>query len=187
MNVLARALMTVMHPINVMIKWILVILLASMCTLIGWQIFTRFVMGNALDFSEEASRFIMIWLVLLGAAYAAKDQRLIRIDALERFLKGKPRSSVMFAAWIASIIFYGMLIWFGTSMAAGVSYQTSPAIEISMSWALAAIPVGGALMLLNTLYAMSRFSLGFELAGDVAEPERGETTVGEPMKDGDAR
>lgn len=176
MNVVARTLIRLMDPVNLILKWVLAALLATMCVLIGWQIFARFVVGEALDFSEEASRFIMVWLVLLGAAYAAKDHRLIRVDALERSLTLKPRSAVMLTAWIASIVFYLMLIWFGISMAGGVSYQLSPATEISMTWAMAALPVGGALMLLNTMYAMSRFSLGLELTGAGGEPQVGEGT-----------
>lgn len=180
MNVVARTLIRLMDPVNLILKWVLAALLATMCVLIGWQIFARFVVGEALDFSEEASRFIMVWLVLLGAAYAAKDHRLIRVDALERSLTLKPRSAVMLTAWIASIVFYLMLIWFGISMAGGVSYQLSPATEISMTWAMAALPVGGALMLLNTMYAMSRFSLGLELTGAGGDRKSGRVQTRAP-------
>lgn len=184
----------VMGPVNVVVKWILAALLAAMCLLIGWQIFARFIMGDALEFSEEASRFIMVWLVLLGAGYAVKDHRLIRVDALELFLKNRSRSVVMVSAWLVSIVFYILLIWFGTSMALGVTYQIAPSTEISMTWAIAALPVGGLLMLFNTLYAISRFSLGLGLSGDPQEDETSDDSEANdgadsagPRKDGDAQ
>lgn len=181
----AHVLIRVMEPINAAVKWVMAALLAAMALLIGWQIFARFFIGGGLDFSEEAARFIMVWLVLLGAGYAVKEHRLIRVDALERFLKGTSQSVVMMVAWAVCIVFYLLLIWFGTSMSIGVSYQLAPASEISMTWAIAALPVGGLLMLLNTLYAMSRYSLGHSLAGEVGrdpdEAPDGSSKDGDPQ------
>ena len=36
-----------------------------------WQVFTRFVLGNPSSFTEELARYLMIWVGLLGASYAA--------------------------------------------------------------------------------------------------------------------
>lgn len=190
MTSIARGLIGMMNPINMAVKWVLGGLLAAMALLIGWQIFARFFIGGGLDFSEEAARFIMVWLVLLGAGYAVKEHRLIRVDALERLLTGVSQSMVMVTAWVVCIVFYVLLIWFGTSMAVGVSYQLAPASEISMTWAISALPAGGLLMLLNTLYAMSRYYLGEPLNGDVGNGLGGkssESTADDSDQGGDAR
>lgn len=180
----ARALVAFMGPVNVVLRWVLAALLGTMCVLIGWQVFARFVVGDALHFSEEISRFIMVWLVLLGAAYAIKDNRMIRVDALERLMTGRSRAAVMLTAWIVSIFFYLLLIVFGTSIATAVSYQLAPATGISMSWAIAALPVAGVLMMLNTLHAMSKFHLGIEMKSEAeAEAEQAaglEPSAGSP-------
>ena len=35
-----------------------------------WQVFSRYVLNNPATFTEEVSRFAVIWLSLLGTAYA---------------------------------------------------------------------------------------------------------------------
>ena len=59
--------------LNVLMRWFLATLLLVMVVLISWQVFARFVVGDSLTFSEEVSRFTMVWLVVVGAAYAAKN------------------------------------------------------------------------------------------------------------------
>ena len=178
--------------LNVLMRWFLATLLLVMVVLISWQVFARFVVGDSLTFSEEVSRFTMVWLVVVGAAYAAKNGRLMKVDIVEHVLKGRAKTTVMMIAGIMSIAFYLMLVLFGFFIVNAVSYQSTPATEISMSIPMAAVPVGALLLIMNTLYYMFGVALGIEEETEVeelvaeaeADADRDHTRLGDV--DGDA-
>lgn len=149
-----RMYVRVMDRINHGIGLVLALMLAVMTALITWQVFARFVAGNSLTFSEEVSRFLMIWLTLLGAAYAVRRGTLLAVDLLPDLLKGRTQKTVKIVAHLLSLSFYIVLIYFGWNIAQTVSYQTAPATGVSMRWPMLALCAGGVLMLLNTLVVM---------------------------------
>lgn len=157
------------EALNVGIRWILAALMFVMTVLIGWQVIARFIVGDSLTFSEEVSRFVMVWLVIVGAAYAAKNGRLMKVDIVEHLLSGKAKQTVIMVAGLLSIVFYLVLVVFGFFIVNAVSYQLTPATEVSMSIPMAALPVGGLLLIINTVHQMFGVSLGIEEGTEVDE------------------
>lgn len=143
-----------MDRINHLVGLVLALMLGVMTVLIAWQVFARFVAGNSLTFSEEVSRFLMIWLTLLGAAYAVRRGTLLAVDLVPDMLKGKVQTTVKVVAHLLSLVFYVILIYFGWSIADTVAYQNAPATGISMAWPMLALCAGGVLMFLNTVVVM---------------------------------
>lgn len=60
--------------------------LALMVVFILAQVFFRYVMGDALNWSEEAARFLMLWMTGLIAPLAYRQGGFVAIDMLERAL-----------------------------------------------------------------------------------------------------
>lgn len=149
-----KALHTVVRTvdgINWLVGWILAALMLVMTVLISWQVFARYVMGSSLTFSEEVSRFSMVWMTMLGAAYAYRYGSLIAVDLLVS-LSG-PRVSRVFHLFIAaaSCTFAFVLLKYGLELTQRVATQTAPSTRVSMAWLYGAIPTGAALIVLNSL------------------------------------
>lgn len=161
--------LAVADTINLVVKWLLALILVVMTILIGWQVFARFIVGESLAFSEEVSRFLMVWLVILGAAYAARHGRLIKVDLLEHFLHGKLKTIAISTAAIISIVFYVILVFFGFFIVSAVSYQLSPATQLSMSIPMAALPVGGIFLIISTLAQVCSQILGYKNESEIDE------------------
>lgn len=161
-----RRYVRIMDAINHTVGVVLALMLAIMTVLITWQVFARFVVGDSLTFSEEVSRFLMIWLTLLGAAYAVRRGTLLAVEILPDLLKGLAWKVVKIAAHALSLVFYIILIVYGWEIASTVSYQRAPATGVSMMWPMLALSVGGLLMLLNTFVLMIE-----ELAPDIQGTE----------------
>lgn len=68
MNNIERALITIMMFI--------------MVVLIFTQVFTRYVLDSSLGWTEEASRYLFIWLIFLSIGIAFVDKKHISIDIL---------------------------------------------------------------------------------------------------------
>lgn len=159
----------VVDGLNVAVRWILAALMLVMTVLIGWQVIARFIVGESLTFSEEVSRFVMVWLVIVGAAYAAKNGRLMKVDLVEHMLSGRAKTTVIMIAGMLSIVFYLVLVVFGFFIVNAVSYQLTPATEVSMSIPMAALPVGGLLLIINTIHQMFGVALGVEEESGIEE------------------
>lgn len=159
----------VVDGLNVVVRWVLAALMLIMTVLIGWQVIARFIVGDSLTFSEEVSRFVMVWLVIVGAAYAAKNGRLMKVDIVEHMLSGKAKQTVIMIAGLLSIVFYLVLVVFGFFIANAVSYQLTPATEVSMSIPMAALPAGGILLIINTVHQLFGVTLGVEEESEVDE------------------
>jgi TRAP-type C4-dicarboxylate transport system permease small subunit len=55
------------------IEWLLILLLATMVVLVFGNVVLRYAFNSGITFSEEVSRFVFMWLTLLGALVAMHD------------------------------------------------------------------------------------------------------------------
>ncbi|MBW4983178.1 TRAP transporter small permease subunit [Mameliella sp. CS4] len=83
---------------------IAVLALAIMVCLILGQIFWRYVLNDAPNWTEEAARFGMLWLVGLMAPLAYRQGGFVAIDIVERAL---PR----IVAALLSLVLLGISLW----------------------------------------------------------------------------
>jgi TRAP-type C4-dicarboxylate transport system permease small subunit len=67
---------------------LLVLLLAAMIAIGGWQIVMRNIIGTSLSWADESQRLILLWIALLGAVAASRDRKQLRIDLVSRYLSG---------------------------------------------------------------------------------------------------
>ncbi len=74
-----------------------VILMAIMTVDVLWGVFTRYALGQQASWSEELARFLLIWIGILGAAYASGKNYHLAIDLLS------PKISAKSAARVATI------------------------------------------------------------------------------------
>ena len=139
-------------------EYILVGGLAVLVFLVCLQVTMRYFFHTGLTWSEEVARFLFLWLVWLGAAYAAKRGSHLRIEAFVQKLSPKSRSNVELVALLIWIVFSAFLTWKGAelTMILVKRRQLSPILEIRMAWAYAAVPVGAGLLLLRLLARLAR-------------------------------
>ncbi len=145
-----------MHKLNALIyrvlQFLLTALLAVMLIPVTLQIFSRFI-----DFipryiwTEEAARFCLIWLIMLGATIAVRDGTHFDVDVLPspQTTKGKAvaRIFVHVAMLLVALIFIG----FGWRFALFGWEQSSEMTGINMLSIHAAWPIAGAIWFLFLL------------------------------------
>src|SRR5690606_39469394 len=59
---------------------ILMVLMATIVVDVTWQVLSRFILGNPSSVTEEIARFLLIWIGLLGAAYAFRTHSHLGLD-----------------------------------------------------------------------------------------------------------
>jgi TRAP-type C4-dicarboxylate transport system permease small subunit len=121
--------------------------------LIFVQVIMRYVFGRSLSWSEELARYLFIWYTWIGTSLAVRKRRHIRIEILTDFLKEKAKLRLELLVLLVWAGFSAFLAFKGLQVGKFLytSNQTSPALEIPMFFAYAAIPAGCSLMFLRLL------------------------------------
>ncbi|WP_069300448.1 TRAP transporter small permease [Neptunicoccus sediminis] len=121
-----------------------------------YQVITRFVFGAPSTWSEVITRSAMIWSVFLGVAVAFKHGAMISVDMIQNSLPPRLGLALYVLASIGSLIFFSFLLWQGYLMTLRVIPQSLSALEISIAWVYAALPIGSGFILIAILGAIIR-------------------------------
>jgi TRAP-type C4-dicarboxylate transport system permease small subunit len=127
------------------------VMLLVMSVVIAYQVFSRFILGASLSWSEELARYLMAWLVFLGAAIAIRKSELIGVEALVSVASDNIKKVLKLLVYLVCFGFSIFLIVKGFEILDVVKNQRSPAMRIPMTWVYAAIPVCGIIMALNSI------------------------------------
>jgi TRAP-type C4-dicarboxylate transport system permease small subunit len=92
---------------------LLVLMLSAMILLASWQILMRNLFDSGLFWADPALRMMVLWLALLGAIAATRDDRHIRIDLLSRFLGARGKAWVQALNDLFSSLICGLIAWHG--------------------------------------------------------------------------
>ena len=140
-----------------------------MVVFILMQVWFRYVIGNALPWSEEGARFLMLWMAGLMAPTAYRHGGFVGIDMLVALL---PRVLAQVLAlallgltlvvlWVAFGIGWREVTGFSGRFATDAlwlptSLDFSSWMKVPRSWAMASMVVGAGLLILVTVELMLR-------------------------------
>ena len=127
----------------------LVVMLASML----YQVFGRYVLDHAPSWSEELSRYLMVWMTMLGSASVLRGGGHISVTTLTDSLPPAGLAVVLALRDAALVAAAGVLAWWGILFSEMNAVQESAAMEIPMSLPYAALPCGALLIVLVVVLA----------------------------------
>jgi TRAP-type C4-dicarboxylate transport system permease small subunit len=125
-----------------------------------FQVTTRFAFGQPSTWSEVATRSAMIWSVFLGGAPAFREGTMIALEFVQTALPRKLGLALYQLSLVLTLVFFAILFWQGWAMTLRVANQTLAALEISIAWSYAALPVGSVFILLAVTGCMIRAAQG---------------------------
>lgn len=137
------------------------VLMVVMTIIIALQIVYRYLLGDPLIWSEEAARFIFVWIVFLGASTAVRERAHVGISFLVDKLPPRPRVGLSLAFNLFVLFFLGVIFYYGARATRNVWDQDALTIDISFGIVYLAIPVSAALMVLRTLQVMREDAADF--------------------------
>lgn len=132
------------------------------------QVFARLVVKIAMPWTEETARYALIWMTMLGCAFAAKKNTHIRIDIIESMMKN--------GKWLRLIAFLIFLVFILSMTVAGVRLcsglvskpQYSSVLRIPMLYVYLALPVGMGLTAFRIIQHLWRDYRSIQKGGDKA-------------------
>lgn len=136
--------------LNVLVKYTSGIMLIIMTLVVTIQIIFR-IFFDALSYTEELSRYLLIWSSLFAASVAYKQGSHIGITFLKEKFLGVWKNIVAIFIHIFCIIFFAISIIYGFKLISMQVFQTSPALLIPMRYIYLGIPLSFSFMLFHGL------------------------------------
>lgn len=139
-----------------LIQWACVICLAGQVVIISYAVFGRFVLNRTPSWSEEVSKILMVWMSLLAAALAVKDDSHVRMTVFDKYFGplGLKIRDVIFS--LLNIFFCGVLFWKGLDLIAQAHRTKLPGSGLPSSVLYASVCIGGLAMALMLVYRLGR-------------------------------
>ena len=125
-------------------------LIAILLVIVLAQITLRWI-GFSIPWTEELSRFLMIWAGLLGASVALKRGSHIGVELVVNMFPAKIKYVFSLVIKLIVIIFIIYFIKYGWDVAVKALRVRSPGLEILMFWPKLSLPVGGIIMLIQAV------------------------------------
>ena len=127
---------------------------AAMCAVGLLQVFNRFVLNQSLSWSEEFQIYCHVWIVFLAIPIAYRHGAHLSVDSLRKLFPR--RLGVVFDLFIELlwIWFAVALTWLSWKVSEVAKLQSSPGLEMPMSYVYYGMVAGGAYLLLVVLRRM---------------------------------
>jgi TRAP-type C4-dicarboxylate transport system permease small subunit len=126
------------------------VMVLTMTLVVAAQVICRYLIEASLTWSEEASRYLLIWITFLGASTAFRRGMHTGFDAVVRALSPGARRAARVVTLLAIVTFVVIVGVKGMQLALFNMAQRSPAMRLPMGAVYLAIPTG---CLLTLVYA----------------------------------
>lgn len=114
--------------ISKILSFLMIVLFIWMIVAFSIQVFARYIFSAGFTWTEELTRYGMIWMVFLGAAWIIVNSDHVKVTILEDAFKGQSRKILMIIQDIFGLIFVAAIFYFSFSQlsiaARGVSANT---------------------------------------------------------------
>ncbi|GAA0558367.1 TRAP transporter small permease [Rheinheimera aquimaris] len=139
----------VVHTVDTVLKWFLASLMAAIVLVVSWQVISRFVLNAPSSITEELSRTLLIWIGMVGAAFAYRTGVHLGLDIVtQKFPKAVQRKLAMVLT--ASVVLFAIAVMVvGGGNLVALTYelnQMSAALDIKMAYIYIAVPLSGLLI-----------------------------------------
>lgn len=141
-----------MDIIDVIVQKMLIVFAGLMTTAVILQVLCRYVLKYPLVWTEEAARYLMVWMVFIGTSCIIKKWDNINVDVFIKMLKEKnQRIMMMFQKFtLLGLLIYSFYICLIVFPKLGV-YQRMTTINLNMFWAQSSMIVGFGLAALQNI------------------------------------
>jgi TRAP-type C4-dicarboxylate transport system permease small subunit len=151
------------HPktkilVDKIVSVFLMFLMGIMVLNVTWQVLSRYVVQNPASFTDELSRYMLIWLGMLGAAYVAGKDQHLAIDILPQKLEGKAKIRLVVLINLIVMLFAFLAMVLGGSNLVYITFileQKSATLQLPLAYIYSVIPMSGLLVMYYNFYQIS--------------------------------
>ncbi|MCF2949590.1 TRAP transporter small permease [Paraglaciecola aquimarina] len=140
-----------MTLINHILEKLLMLMMFFIIATVTWQVFSRFILQSPSSYTEELARYLLIWIGILGAAYAYRTKAHLGLDIVVQKLQPAKQKLARIIVECMVIIFAVCILIYGGLNLVSITLelkQTSAALGLQMGYVYTVIPISGCLICL---------------------------------------
>jgi TRAP-type C4-dicarboxylate transport system permease small subunit len=164
------------HIVSRILAWSLIALMFTAVVNVLWQVFTRWVLNDPSSYTEELARYLLIWVGLLGAAYAAGEKMHLAIDLLPARLTGTKKHLLEIAIEALVLLFALSVMVIGGYRLVSLTLlmgQRSAALGVQLGYVYLVLPFAGILIVFYAAVSiLERIRALRGQPADLVEPDR---------------
>lgn len=137
----------------------LALLMTAMVGSVVWQVLSRYLFVVPAAWTEELARFLLIWIGMLGAAYAYRQGSHLGIDLLANKLDDSGRQRLHGIINVVCLLFAASVLVVGGGSLVSMTWelrQFSAAMGLPIAYVYSVIPASGLLICLFAAEAITR-------------------------------
>jgi TRAP-type transport system small permease protein len=139
----------------VFLKYLLVVLSVFLVIIVFGNVVGRYAFNFSLAWSEEASRFLFIWVILIGSILTNEKYEHMNLDILVQWLPGRGGRIVQIIAQLVILTVLAIIFRGGSIVTVEDLSWKSPALEVSYGLIYGIVPFSCAVMFYQTLVRLA--------------------------------
>lgn len=141
--------------------WVMGLALLGILAMLLLQVLVRYVLPIPLPWAEEVAVYLSGYIAMIGAAVCLRRGNHLTVDLFTEFLGSKTRALHGVFVYLVVAFFALFLLKYGLAFVALGAGQTSPSSYLPVSAGRYAMPVGGALLLVQAITMAGRSAIMF--------------------------
>lgn len=125
--------------------------LALMTVIIGWQVFSRYILNDTPHWSERFCLLLMLYFILFAAAAGVRDGTHIGLVIFKESLPDIPRKIVQLVIHLIVLAFGLGMVWYGSDMVRSTWTHVIPTLGLPTGVSYLPFPLSGGLFVLFSL------------------------------------
>ena len=141
--------MVLRNAIDRVVRFLLVVLMSAIVIDVLLQVFSRYLFNAPLSFTDELASFLLIWLGLLGAAYATGENQHLAIDLLAMRVSPASQRRLEVIVTVLVVVFAIAVLIVGGSWLVYTGFlfgQLSASLQLSLGYVYLILPIAGVLI-----------------------------------------
>ena len=147
--IVKKILTPVSDALDKICSLLIVLMLGAMVIITGTQIICR-TWFTALSWSDEVTRYLLIWSTFLGATVVYRHNGHISVTLLQDAVNPKMAKALRVAVHAICFVLFTVLLYYSTLYCIRLR-KTATAMPIKMKYIYACIPVSMAIMMVHAL------------------------------------
>jgi TRAP-type C4-dicarboxylate transport system permease small subunit len=120
-------------------------------------VFMRYVVGQPLQWTEEVSGLLMVWIVMIGGVAAEREGQHLTIPLLPDALPRRLGLALNAVVSTFSVVVLSYMAWLAWQLASRAQYKLTQILGVSWFWIDIAVTVGCGVMAIYTLMRVVRY------------------------------
>ena len=139
----------IVQPLIKLCKIAVISCVLSIALIVSTSIFFRYVLNDSITWSEEIAKYLMVWMVFVGAPVAMIQSRHIAIEIFPNLFRPRIRALIFLIVNLLIVVTMAFWTYRGfTYTMGGMSQVMSSFDKIPLGVVFASIPFGSCIMMI---------------------------------------